>query len=98
MEGTSLSGVSDMKVMGLLEEAEDWGKLEVRMMVIWKSITPRPSPVRAEDVERVTLRLLSQRPSAPLSFQGLCEEGRRCGDLDREILRGVCDHVARIVE
>jgi hypothetical protein len=79
----------NVEVMRSLEEARDWEKLDVWMRVIWKS---RRSPTSApmEDVERVTLELLSQRPYALQRFEELYEQGLSL-PLDREALRRICD-------
>ena len=66
----------NVEVMRLLEEAGDWDKLEVWMVVVWLSVpelfggTPRAS---VEDIERVALKLFSLRPSVLPRFVGLCQ-------------------------
>jgi hypothetical protein len=65
-------GSCNVEVMELLEKAEDWEKLEVWMVVVWQSL-PRGMPIG--NVGPVTLRLLLQRPSTILRFEGLCERG-----------------------
>jgi hypothetical protein len=62
----------DMEVMRSLEKAGDWEKLEVWMMVVWRSLS-KYSPM--QDIERLTLKLLLQRPSASPRFEALCEQG-----------------------
>ena len=59
--------------MKFLEEAEDWERLEIWMSVVWKSPLPPGSSMDKpmEDIERLTLKLLSRRPSALLRFQKL---------------------------
>lgn len=62
----------DAEVMGSLEEAEDWEKLEVWMVIVWES---------AEwfrltgGVKPATLKLFSQRPSALPRFERIFETG-----------------------
>jgi hypothetical protein len=60
--------------MRSLEEAEDWEKLEVWMMVVWQSLPYRVPASTLGDLERVTLELLSRRWSAPPKFGALCEQ------------------------
>jgi hypothetical protein len=70
--GTDFSetpGLRSVEMMRSFEEAEDWEKLEVWMVVVWQSLpqsTPAPT---MEDVERVTRKLLLQRPSALQRFK-----------------------------
>jgi len=90
----------DAEVMGLLEEAEDWGKLEAWMEVAWRSLewfsTPSdsmedvPSPELMEGIEQVTLKLSLQQPSALQRFENLCENRAVLGE-HRDKLRGICD-------
>jgi len=86
----------DLEVMSTLEEAEDWEKLEVWMVVVW-AFSPRSRiPESIEDIERATLKLFSRRSSALLRFEGLCEARRpgltiRRGYKDK--LRQICDQV-----
>lgn len=60
-----------LEVMRSLGEAEDWEKLEIWVAIGWRS--PRAEPM--EEVGRVTLKLLSQRPSALRRFEGIYEVG-----------------------
>ena len=76
--------------MRSFEEAEDWEKLEVWIVVVWQSLpesTPAPT---MEDVERVTRKLLLQRPSALRRFKDLCERGSLYSSHEAQ-LRQVCD-------
>jgi hypothetical protein len=68
-------GLRSVEVMRSLGEAKDWEKLEVWMMVIWQSLSHSTPAPRMEDVERVTLKLLLQRPSTLLRFETLYERG-----------------------
>jgi hypothetical protein len=83
-------GSRSVEVMRSLEEGEDWEKLEVWMVVVWCSL-PEPTPVpMMEDVERVTLKLLLQRPSAFLRFETQCKQG--CiFDSHKTGLQQICD-------
>ena len=93
----------DWDVMRALREAEDWEKLEVWMLVMWKSLlryaTSEPS---MEDIRKVTLELLLHRRSALRRFEGLCGESQ-CGeegepreeeeesdDNPKRVLRDIC--------
>lgn len=74
-----------MEVMGLLEEAEDWEKLETWAVIVWQSRWTES----IEDVGQVTRKLLSQRPSALPRFEDMREVwrvGKKMGDL-----RQICD-------
>jgi hypothetical protein len=85
-------GSRKMEVMGSLEEAEDWEKLEVWMVVVWQSLysSPRTSPTK--DIERVTLKLLLQRASALPRFKALCKyDSVRA--VDKVKLQQICDRV-----
>jgi hypothetical protein len=76
--GTDFGRVSESRivgVMGLLEKAGDWEKLEVWMVVVWQSLSRGIPTYMIGNVGPVTLRLLLQRPSAILRFEGLCERG-----------------------
>ena len=67
--------------MRLLEEAEDWGKLEVWMVVVWLSVPVlfgTRTPKLVEDIERVALKLFSLRPSVLPRFVGLCQADPHC--------------------
>jgi hypothetical protein len=87
-------GLQSVEVMRSLEEAGDWERLEVWTVVVWQSLSqPMPAPTM-EDVERVTLKLLSQRPSAPLRFETLCKRGSFRND-NRLKLQYVCDRAQK---
>ena len=83
-------GLRGAELMRSLEEAEDWEKLEVSMVVIWQSIPSLTPTSLMEDVERVTLKLLSRRPSALLRFETLYERGSLYHSPKSE-LRRICD-------
>ena len=90
--GTScwIPGLPSVEVMGLLEKAGDWEKLEVWMMVMWQSLDSDTPVSVMGDVERVTLKLLMRRASALERFKDLCI----CGSLqyqDKAKLRWICD-------
>ena len=60
-----------LEVMRSLEEAGDWEKLEIWVAIGWRS----PRAESMGEVGRVTLKLLSQRPSALRRFEGIYEVG-----------------------
>jgi len=87
-----------MEVMRSLEEAEDWEKLGVWMVVIWLLLLYSVMPIfeSMEDVEQVTLKLLLQRPSALQGFEDICELGRPISPYReylyfRNKLKQICD-------
>jgi hypothetical protein len=85
------AGSRKMEVMRSLEEAEDWEKLEVWMVVVWQALSSYNTPLSMmEDIEQATLKLLSQRPSALPRFKDLCLYGFLL-HLHKGRLRGVCD-------
>jgi len=53
-----------MQVMVSLEEAQEWDKLECWMGFVWYTLWCLKTDLIPEDVERVTLSLLRQRPGA----------------------------------
>jgi hypothetical protein len=60
--------------MRQLEGAEDQERLEIWMVVIWKSLG-YPTPVSMmEDIEWVTLKLVLQQASALQRFKDLCAQ------------------------
>ena len=61
-------GIHDVEVIRLLEEAEDWEKLEVWMAVVWKFARHEMTPEWLEIIGDVTLKLLLLRPSAIQRF------------------------------
>jgi hypothetical protein len=91
-------GLRWVETMRSLEEAEDWEKLEVWMVVVWQfdgdelvSTTEDDELVSTmENAERVTLKLLSRRPSALLRFETLCERGLLY-DPHKPKLRWICN-------
>jgi len=68
------STLCNVEVMRLLEEAEDWERLEVWMVITWLSI-PGPEMPKStlKDIEQVTIKLLLQQPSALPRFEDLHE-------------------------
>jgi hypothetical protein len=58
------------EAMKSLEEAQDWEKLETWMLVVWWSKYDA-GPIPIQDIERETLTLFRQRPSAIQRFEGL---------------------------
>ena len=87
---------SDWNAMRALWEAEDWEKLEVWMLVMWKPLVWGYSrPGSMEDIQRVTLDLLSLRLSALPRFENLCEEESRSSEEELNcvpwrVLRDTC--------
>jgi hypothetical protein len=79
-----------LKVMGSLEKAEIWEKLEVWMVVVWQSLDDDEPVSTMEDIARVTLKLLLRRASAPRRFEALCEQGS-LRDKNIAKLRQICD-------
>jgi hypothetical protein len=70
VRGTGVLVDGRTEAMKSLEEAQDWEKLETWMLVVWKSRHPGcPAPI--QDIERATLTLFRQRPSAIPRFEGL---------------------------
>jgi len=84
----------DMGVMGSLEDAEDWEKLEMWMLIVW-SVGYYLLDTHTEDVERATLKLFLRRPSALPRFRDLGETSDSSSDLHRDKLRQICDHPQR---
>lgn len=76
----------DIGVMRSLEQAEDWGKLENWMVIMWW--LPRGQDVSVGDVEQVTLLLLLERPSSLPRFEDLCKGDRIW---ERQALQRTCD-------
>jgi hypothetical protein len=91
--GTDFSetpGLRSVEVMKSFGEAEDWEMLEVWMVVVWQSLslsTPTPT---MEAVERVTLKLFMQRPSAFPRFETLCEQDSPWNNNMHKLQR-ICD-------
>ena len=69
-----------------LEEAEDWERLEVWMVIAWLG---GPTELM-EEVGRVTLKLLLRRPSALQNFDQVQYDKRLYGTRDAE-LRRICN-------
>ena len=67
----------DMEVMSSLEEAEDWEKLGVWMVVVWSHLPFTGTLVSGsmEVIEKVTLKSILRRPSTLQEFEGLCGVG-----------------------
>ena len=81
-------------VMKSLEETQDWDKLETWVLHVWwsaKSFCPRK-----EDIERITLTLFRQRPSAIPKFEDLYEKRRQFSshspfNVHEDEFRRICD-------
>ena len=87
-------GPRGMEVMRSLEKAEDWWKLEVWVVVVWQA---QLDGAMGEEVGRVTLKLLLQRPSALPRFQNIRKMVRPWeqdteGTVIEELQR-ICDQV-----
>jgi hypothetical protein len=85
------------EAMKSLEEAQDWEKLETWMLVVWWS-KYNSDPVPIQDIERATLTLFRQRPSAIPRFENILENRTqiRFSSLFNEyedVLRRICDQV-----
>jgi hypothetical protein len=82
------------EVMESLEEAQDWEKLETWMLVVWWSLY-RSDSVQIQNVERVTLTLFRQRPSAVPKFEDLLQNHTQSYftlfNTYKDVLRRVCD-------
>jgi hypothetical protein len=87
-----IPGFPKVEVMRSLEEAEDWEKLEVWMVVIWQSLSQSTPTPTVDDVEQVTLRLFLQQPSAPPRFEALIEHGSLYPS-GKTKLQWICDQV-----
>jgi hypothetical protein len=84
----------DVEVMKSLEEAQDWDKLETWIFFIWR--TDSPITTWNEDIERATLTLFQQRPSAIPRFKALYEK-RTQGIPRRSTPSSLCEDVFRRV-
>jgi hypothetical protein len=83
-------GVRSLEMIRSLKEAEDSKKLETWVVIVWQSLPGFVPDDTMEAVERATLELLLQRPSALPRFEILCEQGslwRR----DKLKLRRICN-------
>ena len=81
--------------MRTLRKAEDWERLEVWMLVMWKSLLRRSEPESMEDIRWVTRGLLSQRPSALQRFEDVCAEESSDGEEESNdgpgwVLQDIC--------
>ena len=74
------------EVARLLEEAEDWEKLETWMTFAW-----RVARLKEDVVGPMTLKLLSHRPSALPRFEDLCRANTMVLSGNGEKLRRICD-------
>jgi len=86
----------DVEVMKLFEEAEDWERLEVWMMIIWKSLRRSEWPT-TESIRKIKLtsrELLSRRPSAIPSFEHLMRGTDPFAEY-AAALRSVCTYARR---
>jgi hypothetical protein len=89
--GGSAIRESSLEVMRSLEKAEDWDKLEVWMVVVWKSL-PRYTPRSTmESIEQVTLKLLLQRASASPRFKYLPGDNLFNISPTRAKIQQICD-------
>lgn len=61
---------SDMDITKSLEDTEEWEKLEMWLLTMWGSWYTRDA-IPMQDVERTTLKLFSQRPTALPKFEDL---------------------------
>ena len=67
-------GGQHMEIIEILEEAQDWEKLETWMLVVWWTRSFLSSiPIR--DIEWATLTLFRRRPSAIPRFEDLYKKG-----------------------
>ena len=75
----------------LLEEAENWEKLEVWIAFAWRSVASVSGvPAGLEDLKRVTLKLLLQRPSTIPRFEDLSESEGFWFFIPRYALEDIC--------
>ena len=79
-----------------LEETQNWEKLETWMLVVWWSVYRRSDPIPIQDIERATLTLFRQWPSAILKFEGLLENHTQFNspplfNTYKDVLRRICD-------
>ena len=94
----------DLDPMRALREAEDWEKLEVWMLVMWKALVRWCSTLESmEDIQQVTLELLSRRPSALRRFENIWRE--KSDDLrekshyhPKRVLRDICERARAEIE
>jgi hypothetical protein len=68
-------GSFNVEVIGSLEKAEDWERLEVWMVVVWRYLRSFMPMFAMGDIERVTLELFLRRAPALQRFEALCEWG-----------------------
>ena len=88
----------DIGVMRSLREAGSWEKLEIWMLVVWTCLPRSDEAIHKsmEEIQEVTLKLLSRRPSALQRFEDSCKSGASDDSNDRmlrERLRDICDQV-----
>jgi hypothetical protein len=102
---THLAGGRQTEVMKLLEETQDWDKLETWMLVVWWSKYDSGCdseydsdliPIPIQDIERATLTLFRQQPSVIPKFKNLLENQTQFRfpplfDSHKDALRLVCD-------
>ena len=76
VDGETLFGLlsCDWDVMRALRGVEDWEKLEVWVLFMWRSLLRCSMPEMMEDIRQVTLELLSQRPLVLQKFENICRE------------------------
>ena len=78
-------------VVRSLEEAEDWERLEVWLLVLWSPQFNRLKPHQVKEIERATVKLLVRRPSGLPRFEGLLVGDKRSTFADR--LQRVCERM-----
>ena len=86
---------SDWDITRALWEVGDWEKLEVWMLFVWKLLRWCSTPELMEEIQQVTLELLSQRPSALQKFENICREESSDGEEEsnknpKRVLRDIC--------
>ena len=80
----------DVEVMKLLEEAEDWERLEVWTVTLW--LFPYNSfCVAMQEIEQVTLKPVLRRPSLLPRFEHYTMS--TWDRMQRDALKRVCDQV-----
>ena len=94
MDFSQIPGLRKAGVMSSLEKAEEWEKLEVWMVVVWQSLSYSTPVHMMDDIKRVTLKLLLQRQTALLRFEGLCRVGQLYPQAKPK-LRQVCDQARK---
>jgi hypothetical protein len=70
--------LQSVELMRSLEEAEDWEKLEVWIVVVWQSLGHFTPYITVQDVVQVTHKLSLQRPSTLQRLKDLHNQGSIC--------------------